>query len=56
LEQSIEDGFFTQSDLTAKEYDDLKVLKEERRKLESFRAWERAQEAAQQAAQAKHRG
>jgi hypothetical protein len=56
LEQSIEDGFFTQSDLIAKEYDDLKVLKQERRKLESFRAWERAQEAAQQAAQAKQRG
>lgn len=57
LEQHIEDGFFGHSEISAKEYDDLKMLKAERRRLEGFRAWERAQEAAQQAAQAKtHHG
>jgi hypothetical protein len=50
LEQHIEDGIFTYAQISAKEYDDLKAVKAERRRLEAYRNWERAQEAAQQAA------
>jgi hypothetical protein len=53
LEQDIEDGLFTHSDISAREYNDLRTVKNERRKIEGQKNWERAQEAAQQAA--KHR-
>jgi len=49
LEQHIKDGFFTHSEISAREYDDLRTLKTERRKLKAYRAWQRAQEAAAQA-------
>ena len=50
IEPALEDGTVLYSEITAIEYADLQIVRSERKKLEAARAWERAQEAAQQAA------
>lgn len=53
LESALEDGSVDFSEISAVEHADLQIVKNERRKLEAARAYERAREAAQQAASTK---
>lgn len=56
LEEELENGGTDLTQVTAQEREDLRIVKRERQRHETMRAWEHRQEAEQQRAQAARHG